>query len=155
MVGQGNESGLWFSRGPDARKMIAPVFRRNTTEGNPVEPDLFPWANEESRYSAFASPGEPNGSCPDRIAFVLPADHAMSAVGRREHRNFVPHTDHATIPWHKESTMSTLLHSYRHLPRRVRGGGLLGRHERDRKGPPGKDTGLAWSLSTVISNGHS
>ena len=154
MVGQGNESGLWFSRGPDVRKMIAPVFRRNTTEGNPVEPDLFPWANEESGYSAFASPGGSNGSCPDCIAFVLPANRAMSAVGRREHRNFIPHTNHTTIPWHGGSTTSTLSHSYKRLPWRVGGCGLLGRREKDRKGLPGKDTGLAWSLSTVISNGR-
>ncbi len=45
--------------------------------------------------------------------------------------NFVLHTCHATVPWHGESTTSTLSHSYRHLPQRVGACVLLGRHETD------------------------
>ena len=72
------------------------------TEEGPIGPNLFPWANEESACSAFASPREPNDSCLGYTAFVLPADCVAFAIDRKEHRNFTLYTCHA-MAWGKHN----------------------------------------------------
>ncbi len=124
------------------------------TEESPVEPNLFPWANEESTRSVFALPKGLDDSYHDYIVFALPADCVTFAVNRKGHRNFALYTGHATVPRHVGNTMSTQSHSYRHPPQCVGGYGLLGKHEKGHKGLLGKGTVSVWFPSIVISNSH-
>ncbi len=81
--------------------------------------------------SAFILPKGLSDSCPGYIAFMLFADCIEFAVDRRGDRNFVLHTCHTTVPWHGESTTSTLSHSYRRPPQHVGVCVLLGKPSKE------------------------